>query len=133
MSAPTVVHVTLEKCASGFMILGEVGEAMSSKLIRVSTKLVPLLDSIQSGCLGYHAHQFVGGKRRAKVAAEDAQICCRALVEGISVMFNSRVRGRSTFEGWICPACVRKAYSERCREMVGAREMSKDVNLAQCR
>ena len=52
MSAPTVVHVTLEMCASGFVILGDAGEAMAAKkLIRVSTKLVPLLDSIQSRCL----------------------------------------------------------------------------------
>ena len=53
--APTVVHVTLEMCASRFKVLEEAGEAMAAKkLFRVPTKLVPLLDSIQSTCLGYH-------------------------------------------------------------------------------
>ena len=77
MSAPTVDHVTFEVCVSGFMIVGAAGEAMTAnRLIRVSTKLVLLLDSIQNRCLGYHVMliNFWVGQGRAKAAAEDAQV-----------------------------------------------------------
>ena len=67
MSAPTVVHVTLEMCASGFVIVGKAGEAMAAKkLIRVSTVVVLLPESIESRCLGLSCSSILGRTRACK-------------------------------------------------------------------
>ena len=42
---------------------------------------------------------ILGGKRRAKFAAEDAQECCRALVEGINVMLEQQGEETIHLEG----------------------------------